>query len=362
MTATSATAVPGVAAQPTHVMPGRSRGAPDCRPRPRRPRAGPPRRGRPRRPPAPGSPTHRPPRPPARRPRRRSAPITRSAAPWTSVRASSGAWSAIIVEAATVANDQPRPSRNSPAKICHELPSGDGRAERQRRPAARPHPRRAPAAGPRRSASSPTSGENANMPSTWTLITMPITRSSAPPCSMCSGVITITATITACARGQPGDGVRRAPAAPGRACTARPHDGAGRRPRPARPPPRGRAAAGRDAGRPRRPPARREHPDAAERRTARSARGCRAGRPAAGGGPVRLGPATAPIVVAQTTIDSARARWRGGREVGGGVPRAAVRRRRRAEQHRAHQQQRHRADDAGHHRERRRRPRRGGSR
>ena len=41
------------------------------------------------------------------------------------------------------------------------------------------------------------------MPSTCTLITKPITRSSAPPCSMCSGVITITATIAAWAPASP---------------------------------------------------------------------------------------------------------------------------------------------------------------
>ena len=43
------------------------------------------------------------------------------------------------------------------------------------------------------------------MPSTWMLITKPMTSSVAPPWCMCSGVITITATITACASGQRGD-------------------------------------------------------------------------------------------------------------------------------------------------------------
>ncbi len=38
------------------------------------------------------------------------------------------------------------------------------------------------------------------MPSTWALITIPMMSSSAPPWCMCSGVITITAIITAWAR------------------------------------------------------------------------------------------------------------------------------------------------------------------
>ena len=66
---------------------------------------------------------------------------------------------------------------------------------------------------------------------------------------------------------------------------------------------------------------------------------------------MRLGPTTAPIVVAQTTTDSARARVCLGREVGGGVARAGVGRRGRAEQRGAGHQQQHRPDDAGDHRQ-----------
>jgi hypothetical protein len=42
-----------------------------------------------------------------------------SEVPCTSVRESMGVRSAMTVDAATVAQDQPRPRRNRPAKICH---------------------------------------------------------------------------------------------------------------------------------------------------------------------------------------------------------------------------------------------------
>ena len=122
-----------------------------------------------------------------------------SEVPCTSVRASMGVRSAMIVEAATVAQDQPRPSRNSPAKICHDVPCGD-----------RPHstsdtsrttpPVTRTADLPKRSAAQPTSGEKANMPRTWMEMTNPMTSRCAPPCSMCSGVMIITVTIAAWAQ------------------------------------------------------------------------------------------------------------------------------------------------------------------
>ena len=226
---TCSTPAGGPACRPTRPRPGpatdpeagphRSQRAPG-------PRGPPPARSRPAgRPPrrAPRSPTHRRPGRRGRPPAAAVRPITRSAAPCTSVRASSGAWSAIRVEAATVANDQPRPSRKSPAKICHELPSGERRTA-PAPPAARRRRRPAPPGGPSGRRPGPTSGENANMPSTCTLITMPITASSAPPCSMCSGVITITATIAACAAARPSDGEGQDRALPGRRRRARPHD------------------------------------------------------------------------------------------------------------------------------------------
>ena len=48
-----------------------------------------------------------------------------SEVPCTSVRAAIGVRSAMTVEAATVAHDQPSPSRKRPVKICHDVPSGD---------------------------------------------------------------------------------------------------------------------------------------------------------------------------------------------------------------------------------------------
>ena len=84
----------------------------------------------------------------------------------------------------------------------------------------------------------------------------------------------------------------------------------------------------------------------------------RRGRPQ----PVRFGPATAPIVVAQTTRDSARARFAGPGQVGGGVAGLVVGGRRRAEQRGADQQQRERARPPRPRRRARPRRRRAGSR
>ena len=110
-----------------------------------------------------------------------------------------GALSVIIVEPATVENDQPRPSRNRPTNTCQDVPSGEADAhdecDEEQRGAC--HRRRRPC--PRRSVTMPATGAKANMPSTCTLITTPMIRSSAPPCAMCSGVITITMIIAACA-------------------------------------------------------------------------------------------------------------------------------------------------------------------
>ena len=63
--------------------------------------------------------------------------------------------------------------------------------------------------------------------------------------------------------------------------------------------------------------------------------------------PVRLGPATAPMVVAHTTTDSARARCSSVRQVGRGVARPAVDRRGRPSSTAPSEQHEHRVDDAG---------------
>ena len=44
----------------------------------------------------------------------------------------------------------------------------------------------------------PVSGENANIPTMWTLMTNPMTCRPASPCDMWSGVITMTLTMTTC--------------------------------------------------------------------------------------------------------------------------------------------------------------------
>ncbi len=51
---------------------------------------------------------------------------------------------------------------------------------------------------PTLSASQPMTGENANIPATCTLMTKPMTEMDAPPCVMCTGVMTMTVTITVC--------------------------------------------------------------------------------------------------------------------------------------------------------------------
>ena len=57
-------------------------------------------------------------------------------------------------------------------------------------------PTTATARPPKRSTARPVSGENANIPTMWMLMTRPITSSPASPWAMCSGVITMTLTMT----------------------------------------------------------------------------------------------------------------------------------------------------------------------
>ena len=275
-----------------------------------------------------GSPRRRRPRPPAPRPRPRSGPSTRSAAPCTSVRASSGAWSATIVEAATVANDQPRPSRKSPAKICHELPSGAEAAQHQR-----DQQDHSPGAEHRRPADAV--GEHADQRREREHA-QHVDADHDPDHPQ------LGATVLHVQRrhhhhrdhdrvraGQAGDRGREHRSLPD-ASTARPHEVAGGRRRLLRQR-RGRVSSG--SGRRNSPtPARRRACRRCRARTVRSARGCRAGRRPPPRGRSgwgrrrhrRRGP------------DHGRERARpvaSGREVGGGVPGAAVGRGRRAEQH-----------------------------
>ena len=147
------------------------------------------------------------------------------------------------------------------------------------------------------------------MPSTWMLMTMPMTCKVAPPWCMCSGVITITEIITACAK----DSAATPAATPGvvRATSAMRRHDLGR----GGPAPRPRAASratSKGSGR--------------RNTTMTSAAAIITTRPNPKGPvsagsptdfaarpetPLRFGPATAPTVVAHTTTDSARARRSG---------------------------------------------------
>ena len=185
------------------------------------------------------------------------------------------------------------------------------------------------------------------MPSTWMLMTRPITSSAAPPWSMCSGVITMTATMTACAEAS----ARTAAGMPGWARSRAARSARDRRVARA-----ARVLARHLAGQQQR--VRPQQGDHDERRGQgrhqadeegagqhREARARPARSPA---GPTRLGPATAPTVVAHSTSESARPLCCGRREVGRGVARGQRGRGVGPEQQRAGQQQRegaHRAAD-----------------
>ncbi len=146
------------------------------------------------------------------------------------------------------------------------------------------------------------------MPSTWIEMTNPMTSRCAPPCSMWSGVMIITVTIAAWAQAiattaAPTAGTSRTTA------TKRPHD----RPRGSGPAlgttPAVSWARSSGSGRSRHD----THPAATTRTTAPMAKppvssGTPMERATAAPTPVRLGPATAPTVVAHTTTDRARAR------------------------------------------------------
>ena len=232
-----------------------------------------------------------------------------------------------------------------PAQAEQEQPHADlvrrARRRRARRAPATTSSTTAPAAStggrPNRSAAQPTSGANANMPSTWTLITMPITSQRRRRRGACAAASSPSPRPSPRAPGASADDAG-GDTGPGRATTSRhapPRRLRARRRRRARAPPRGRRSSGsgrsdttmhRGGG---------EHPDAARTANGPVSAGSPSGRPARPARPVRFGPATAPMVVAHTTTDSARARCSGGREVGGGVARLVVRSGRRAEQRRA---------------------------
>ena len=219
-----------------------------------------------------------------------------------------GVRSAITVDAATVAQDQPRPSRNSPAKICHDVPCGDSphsaSDDQQDHSPGDQDGRPAEAVGG--PADQRGEGEHAEHVDE---MTNPMTSRCAPPCSMWSGVMIITVTIAAWAQAiattaAPTAGTSRTTA------TKRPHD----RPRGSGPAlgttPAVSWARSSGSGRSRHddPPGRDDQDDGADGEAHRSARARPWNVRPAAPTPVRLGPATAPTVVAHTTTDRARAR------------------------------------------------------
>ena len=138
----------------------------------------------------------------ARRPRRPAPPPGPSAgrcrpAPWGAGRRPTDA--VTRVEPAIRPQDQPSPSSRSPPRAAR-APGGRPSRPAPRRPAAGRRPAATVAVRPGPVRERPTSGENRYMPATCTLMTSPITRSaSSPPPAwpMCTGVITMTPTITA---------------------------------------------------------------------------------------------------------------------------------------------------------------------
>ena len=159
---------------------------------------------------------------------------------------------------------------------------------------------------PNRSASQPTTGDSAYMPKTWTLMTSPTMFRVAPSCRMCTGVITITDTITVwlsaiaaspsvaardlltarIASRSEAWWVRAAGSIPSRLLAS--SSGSGRSPTI-----RISAAAANAA---------------TEKRTGPASGGRPTARARSPPGPVRLGPSTTPTVVAHTTVANARAR------------------------------------------------------
>ena len=107
-------------------------------------------------------------------------PITRSEAPCTAGRASTGTLSLSSVEPATRQHDQPRPRRNSPTPSWADACDG-ARPATTADSSSRTAPATMMRTRPAASTSHPTTGENAYMPATWTLMTRPMTRSCAPP-------------------------------------------------------------------------------------------------------------------------------------------------------------------------------------
>ncbi len=92
-------------------------------------------------------------------------------------------------------HDQPSPSSSSASRSSGDQPVIDREASRAAAVRTSP-PVTATGRPPQRSTAAPTTGENAYIPTMWTEMTKPMTSSSAWPAFMCSGVITMTLTMT----------------------------------------------------------------------------------------------------------------------------------------------------------------------
>src|SRR5690606_14354740 len=117
-----------------------------------------------------------------------------STPPWADARVSPETAEPNSAEAATVTNDQPRPSRKSETTI-HAVSAGriapmTSEATRIQVPAAMVR------RGPSRSARWPTTGENANMPRTCRLMVIPIIVIDPPWWARWTGVAVMTPSIT----------------------------------------------------------------------------------------------------------------------------------------------------------------------
>ena len=232
--------------------------------------------------------------------------MSRSDAPCAPGRSSAGTAAVSRVDPATRVHDHPRPSRNRPRSRVHDSPSGE--ADASSAAADRiADPSTATARPPKRSTARPVSGEKANMPRMWMLMTKPMTSRSAPPWFMCSGVMTMTLTMTTCpsarvrmprrALGMPAATLRPRVTEPWVAPESSPS--ATRRCR-ASMSGSGRSRQSRTAMASRSP--------SSENRNGPVSSGRPRARATGALGPTRLGPTTLPMVVAHTTMLRSRAR------------------------------------------------------
>ena len=250
-----------------------------------------------------------------------------SASPCVAGRSSVATAAVSIVDPDTSVQDQPTPRRNNATSRSADQPASE-RAARTEAMARITPPIIATTRPPHRSTAAPTTGDSTYMPRMWIEMTKPMTSSSACPCFMWIGVITMTLTMTRCPNpmtstarsarvfaritemprriepswlGASGAGPVVVPSASPAVCRCssclRGLERAGSQERVGTQ----QAVTTSQASR---KPAKREEEAASQVRDSDQAGGRDAG-------PMRFGPATEPIVVAQTTIERSRPRWAG---------------------------------------------------